>query len=601
MNFGQAFPDALNQDSKKRNYKKSDEPDWTDGLIPNFQTTQKDYTIRFSTWRVAYFYIAVIMVITLLTYRIVNLQIVEGKANRLASDGNRIQVKISHAKRGVIYDRNGEILTRNIPGFRIEKKDKSYQVISRDDAIKLITESDPQNPANIELDAIRQYQYPELLSHVLGYVSEITKEEVVNQENKKREYHPGDRIGRMGIESQYEDVLRGKDGKVLVEVDAAGIPQREMGKIAEMEGKSIVLNIDVGLQQTLKDALGNRRGAAVAVDPRSGSVLALVSSPTFNANLFTYGISQDEYTRLSNDASKPMFNRAVAGMYPPASTFKLITASAALEEKVVTPQTIIEDRGAIQVGDFTFRGWRPEGLGGVDIRSAIGKSSDIYFYTVAGGHEGIRGVGVNKLAEWATKFGLGQKTKIDLPYEENGLIPTPEWKQKVKNEQWFLGNTFHMGIGQGDVLATPLQMAMVTSVFANNGTLYQPQIIKEIKYSEGKTLKSFEPIVIKKDFISKSTIKEVKEGMKLADMPGGTAWPLFDFKISTGGKTGTAEFGDLTKTHAWFTVFAPFEQPEVVITVIVEGTTGDGGEGSTTAAPIARKGLEFYFSAQKKQ
>lgn len=604
MHFGKAFSDMISSYTKRGKFKISKKnllssQDWQEGLLPKTKSADKEEKILFSSWRVSFFYILFIATFFILFLRLSQLQLIQGKRNKVLSEGNRIQIKTVHAQRGIIYDRKGEILTRNVPGFRLERSDSTFQVISRDDALHVIT-SNSSDYAKLELDAIRQYLYPELFSHVLGYTSEIAKDELQNSFYVDKKYRLGDRIGRMGIEESYENYLRGTDGKLLVEVDAKGNTIRELGKVDETSGKNLTLNIDLSLQQTMKDALGEKTGAVIALDPRSGAVLGLVSNPSFNTNLFTYGIPQEDYLKLIKNPSKPMFNRTIGGLYPPGSTFKLITASSALEEKTITPQTLIDDKGSISIGDFVYKGWKPEGLGEVDLKNAIGKSSDIYFYTVGGGYGGVKGVGVDGISKWAKIFGLSAKTGIDLPGESEGLIPDPAWKERVKKEQWYLGNTYHMAIGQGDVLTTPLQMAQVTSVFANGGTLYKPQIVKEIKSPTGQTEMTFNPKIIKKDFLSPSTIKVIRDGMRIANSPGGTAWPMYDFPIPTGGKTGTAEFGDPKgATHAWFTVFAPFDNPQIVVTVIVEGTYDGGGEGSTVAAPVARKVLEKFFQDKK--
>ncbi|HKZ34602.1 MAG TPA: penicillin-binding transpeptidase domain-containing protein, partial [Patescibacteria group bacterium] len=296
----------------------------------------------------------------------------------------------------------------------------------------------------------------------------------------------------------------------------------------------------------------------------------------------------------------PLFNRATSGLYPPGSTFKIVTATAALEEKAVTSRTVIEDKGAISIGSYIYRGWKPEGLGNVSLREAIAKSSDIYFYTVGGGYGGVTGVGVKKLHDWAVRYGFGQGTNIDLPTESQGLVPDEEWKIVTKGEKWFLGNTYQMAIGQGDVLATPLQINMMTTVVANNGTLYAPQNVWKVRSPEGVE-SVFTTRETTRNVASVDTLRVIQEGMRMAAQPGGTAYPFFTFPIEVAGKTGTAEFGDpKNRTHAWFTAYAPYKNPEVAVTVLVEGQYG-GGEGASVAAPIAKEIMQYYFLERKAE
>jgi len=600
MKLGSAFSDSVTK--HKSNTKESfDDPrgqSWQEGLVSLIANkhvlTSRVYV---STWRHLIFYIITLLVFFALFVRLFQLQVIEGSTNRVLSDGNRIQIRILHAPRGVVYDRNGEVLTRNVPGFRLRKEDGTYKVISRDEALQYL--SSHESSQNLEVDTTRQYLYPELFAHVLGFTSEISKEELQSPLFIEKRYRMGDRIGRAGIEETYEGYLRGQDGRDLVEVDAKGEVVRELGKEEPLVGQNVYLYHDLGLQQVAAKALGSYIGAVVVQDPRNGAILALYSNPSFNSNLFTYGILEEEYLKLLNDPQKPLFNRATSGLYPPGSTFKIVTATAALEENIVTPKTIVEDKGSISIGSYVYRGWKPEGLGNVSLREAIAKSSDIYFYTIGGGYGGINGVGVKKLHDWAVRYGFGQGTKIDLPTESQGLVPDEEWKIVTKGEKWFLGNTYQMAIGQGDVLTTPLQINMMTTVVANNGILYAPQNVWKVHSPEG--IESvFAPRELTRNVASEETLRVIQEGMRMAAQPGGTAFPFFTFPIEVAGKTGTAEFGDpKDRTHAWFTAYAPYKNPEITVTVLVEGQYG-GGEGASVAAPIAKEIMQYYFLDRKE-
>jgi penicillin-binding protein 2 len=362
------------------------------------------------------------------------------------------------------------------------------------------------------------------------------------------------------------------------------------------------------LQQALYDSFEKNsprvKGAAVALNPKTGEVLALLSLPGYDNNLFAHGISQDNYDKLTKDSLLPLFDRAIAGTYPPGSTSKLMGATAALQEGIVTPNTIIVDRGAIVVPNqfnpsqsFRFNGWKPSGLGPMTVRSAIAQSSDIYFYTTAGGQTGtgIDGLGADKLASYYRKFGLGATLGIDLQGEKPGLVPDPAWKaQYFKNDpilsQWYLGDTYHIGIGQGDMLVTPLQVAEWTAVIANGGTGYKPTLLKQVTDQSGKVIAKPEPQVIISNIASPDVIKVVQEGMREA-VTAGTARQLNTLSITSAGKTGTSQFdgADPSRTHAWFTMYAPYENPQIVITILVES----GGEGNAAALPIAKDALAW--------
>ncbi|PIS09565.1 hypothetical protein COT75_00955 [Candidatus Beckwithbacteria bacterium CG10_big_fil_rev_8_21_14_0_10_34_10] len=496
-----------------------------------------------------YFKIFLSFIFFFLLSRLFYLQIVKGEENLSSSRENRIKLVKTPALRGVIYDTEGKILVRNQENGRY-------------------------------------YLYPQETSHLLGYVGEATEEEI-----KKYQLSLGDLIGKMGIEKQYDDVLRGKNGGVLIETDALGNEIREVKKIEPQTGTDIYLNLNLDLQKKALDLLKDKKGAIIVTQPKTGAVLALVSSPSFNPNLFTLKAENEdnassfedkrneEITKLFENSAQPMFNRAIAGLYPPGSTFKIVTAIAGLEEKKISKETKVEDTGEIKVGEYTYGNWyfRQYGQkeGELDLVKAIQRSNDIYFYKVG------EWLGIGKLNSWSKYFGLGQKSEIDLPFEASGLVPSPRWKKEVKTEGWYLGDTYITAIGQGNLQLTPLQVNQLSSVIAANGQLCQPTILKS-KPSSCLDLK-----------IKLENLDLVKKGMIEVCQKGGTAFPFFDFPFKTACKTGTAEIGlkEDEKTHAWFTVFAPADNPEVVMTVLIE----EGGEGSADAAPLAKALLEYWF------
>ncbi|MDO8503501.1 MAG: penicillin-binding protein 2 [bacterium] len=538
--------------------------------------------------------------------RLVDLQLFRGSYFRSLAEGNRIRRIPIKAPRGEILDRTGESLARNIPVYRLATFGEGGVVVEtkeipREEALR-IESTDPGEALKIIVDIGREYPLGEAAAHVVGYVNEASPQEVGNSPvcgeiPNSGAYALGDLVGRIGIETQYECVLRGTNGEELIEVDTRGRLVRKLGRKEPVSGKSITLSIDGGLQQAAYHGLvsapnekGTRpaiedgitvRGAVVAQDPGSGEILALVSAPSFDP-----GAIGDRYAEWAKDPNMPFFNRATGGSYHPGSTFKIVVATAGLEEGKINKDFEFDDPGILRVGDFSYANWyftqygRTEGL--INIVRAITRSTDTFFYKVG------ELVGPEKLASWAEKFGLGEKTGVDLSGEVPGLVPTPEWKEKVKGERWFLGNTYHMSIGQGDVTATPLQINNMTSVIANGGKLCGPHLIKEAtQNSKFETLNSkCEDLGLRPE-----TVQLITEGMVGACSTGGTAFPLFNFKPQVACKTGTAEFGDSEdRTHAWLTAFAS-DEPEIVVTALVEA----GGEGSRVAAPVVKEVLDYWF------
>lgn len=544
-----------------------------------------------NSWRLIFLSLFAIGAGLLLVVRLAYLQLVHGTEYLERSEGNRILLQTINAPRGVIYDRYHTILARNVPGFRQLIKNGNEENVRLPSYTEALKESLSTDSAAAEIDSLRSYSEISL-AHTIGYVSEVTKEELLGQDSF---YMLGDRVGRVGLEAAYETVLRGKAGKDLIEVDASGKKLRLLKSQPAQSGSGLLTTLDASLQATLAAHLNEmvvktyaKGAAAVALDPSNGAVLASVSIPGFDPTIFSKGATLEKIEAIFNDTRYPLLNRAISAAYPPGSTFKLATALAALVTGKVSSETRIEDSGEIFLGPYRFPNWyfaqygRKEGL--LDIKRALARSNDIFFYKAA------EKVGHEKLAEIASSLGMGQTTKIDIPGESSGLVPTEQWKLKVKKEEWLPGNTYHFGIGQGDVLATPIQIAALTSLVANRGQIIEPYLVQAILNNKGEVIRELHPNARTLPF-QKEYFDLVREGMREACVSGGTGWPFFDFSVPVGCKTGTAEYGDTHKTHAWFTVFAPFDNPKIVLTVFIEG----GGEGADAAAPVARKALEWWL------
>ncbi len=599
--LGYGFSDEIFKVTSKMGFKKGEGEDWKDALIPHFNLSEVHKKGE-DLWRTTAFLVLCLILFFVLFLKLFHLQIISGSSNRELADGNRIQVKLIHAPRGVIYDRNGKVLASNSPAFRLFDTNppaggKKAKLITREEALSLEVKGDPKYK-DLEVDNVRSYEGEEF-AHVLGYVGEISEEELKNAEYKN--YHLGDRIGKEGVEKVYEKVLRGKDGGEIIEVNSQGEKIRTLRTDPPVPGQNIYLNIDADLQDKLfkltKDQIekvGSCCASVIAMDPGSGAILALFSLPSYDPNIFTKG-EDSQISEIFTNPHFPILNRSISGTYPPGSTFKIVTSLAALNSGKITPDTVFQDNGVLYLGLYSFSNWyfneygRTEGA--VNLLKAIQRSNDIYYYGVA------QTIGVDVIANMARKLKLGDKLNIDLPAESNGLIPDDVWKRKTFNEVWFPGDTLHMAIGQGYVLTSPLQILGITSFIASNGTLYQPQLVNKITFGDS-TVSNFKSKVLLSNIISKDKINLVKKGLELVPKYGGTAWPFFTFPIPTAGKTGTAEYGDPKNlTHAWYTSYAPADNPKIALTVLVEG----GGEGSNTSAPIAKEAYRWYFSPDKNK
>lgn len=592
-----------------------------------------------------------IFVIVIL-FRLYSLAINQHAYYRDIADGNRLRVEYLTAPRGGIYDQYGALIAGNRPSFelvispldlpkneldRIGLVDKVSAVfqISKEEIMALINENldkgfesvlvrqnIPREQALVfherqsEMTGfrvvnapIRDYKLPEMYSHLLGYVGKINAEEYKDKQDVG--YLFNDALGKIGIEQVYEEFLRGRFGKRQVEVDAKGEIKKVFGEQIAESGNNLVLNIDADLSEQIFQSLKKRlntlhrqKASAVAMNPQTGEILAIMSLPGFDNNKFAEGISTTDYQALTEDKDQPLFNRAVAGTYPSGSVIKPVVALAGLSEKIITENTVIDDKGVIVIHnpyggpDYEFIGYRRKALGLIDIRKAIALSSDIFFYIISGGYDPVKisGMGINKLAEYYRKFNLGTKLGIDLTAERPGLVPDPEWKREYfgqdnPDSRWYLGDTYHVSIGQGDLLVTPLQVLSWTATIANGGKVMRPQVADQIIGQDGQVIKEHVPEVIRELEFLPSHIRAIQEGMRLA-VTSGTAIALNDVPMQIAAKTGTAQFDakDSTRSHAWFTAYAPYDDPKIAITVMIE----DGGEGGINAVPVVEDALRWW-------
>ena len=567
---------------------------------------------------------AIVLVIVVLIARLVYLQVYDGEYYAGLADGNRIRLIPAMAPRGTFYDRNGNLLVTNRPGFTVSLMPLtapiSDDVVNRLSTLLKVPAEDIQTKINahsgfdpiriktdvgpeiisiieeqrnsypgvmIEVQPIRNYILKEEGAHTFGYVSEISDAEL--EKRKDEGYKTGDIIGKFGLEKIYDHELRGENGGEQVEVDVSGKPVQRLGKKEPVPGCDLVLTIDQNLQKAAEQAvddqlvkIGAHAAAAVVLNPQTGEVLAMVSRPAFDPNLFAHGISSKDWKTINDNPYHPMDNKAITGEYPPGSTFKIVTGTAALSEGKVTPDEIIFDSGhhwIIPKGNSDG-----EALGPINFDQAMAHSDNVYFYEM-----GNR-LGIDKLGEYAHMFGLGQKTGINLPYESEGLVASRAYKEKVFHDEWYLSETFDAAIGQGFNLVTPLQAAMVMGEIAADGKRYQPHLVQRIIAPDGSTVQEFQPVLLSQLDVKPEIIKLVQKGLHDVTKFGTAARVFSGFPVQIAGKTGTAE-NSQGRDHGWFVAYGPFENPNIVVAVVVE----QGGYGAQSAVPIGRRILEAAF------
>jgi penicillin-binding protein 2 len=550
--------------------------------------------------------------------RLAYLQLIQGDRNRELAEENRILLLPRRPARGTIFDRNGEILVGSrlshsvsIWPIALPKKDQERtQVIARlaqilDVPVVEINERLAQSSYNlnksvpiargvssaqttalaeyeselpgvrVEAEAVRNYPRGDLGAHVLGYTGELNPEEL--EDLKEQEYRLGDVIGKMGLEAALEPQLRGQWGGQQVEVDSSGRVLSVIGEKPSISGKDVQITLDLKLQQAAEEALGDNIGAIVAIDPRDGAIRAMVSRPTFDPNIFSTRITEEQWAQITKNGY-PLVNRAMRA-YPPASTFKVITATAGMESGKFSPDVVLPTYASLNIGGIQFWDWNNAGFGPLGFRGALAMSSDTFFYQIG------RGVGEKSLQEWMHKYGLGAKTGIELGFEEDeGLVPDEAWKLEVLDEEWYLGDTINASIGQGNVLATPLQIAVMFAVIANGGNRVTPHLV-------GNDTQVWQQSIGMKP----TTVKVIQDGLREV-VTNGTGGAVQSPELPPiSGKSGTAE-APPGETHTWFGAYGPSAKPEIVVVAFGEHS---GGGGGSFAAPMVKKVLEQYFGVKK--
>lgn len=595
---------------------------------------------------VAWLRVILFIAIAVLLSRVVYLQGIRGTHYLAAAEENRIRIHVIPAKRGLIYDRSMQPLVTNATSFALNllPNDLPRQPIERDRVVQSIATLAklPVEDIYATLDEYKKYSFealtiqegipletalrlqiasadlpgvrieastersyvnlhapvttstPHSLAHFIGYVGKLTKKEL--EEKYNLGYTPADRIGKTGIESSYEDFLRGTYGRRKVEVDVTGRERLVLAEEPPLPGRHVVLGIDLEWQRVLENALTRAfsasnasRAAAIILDTRTGVIRALVSLPAYDNNEFIHGIPSDRYATLINNPDQPLFPRAISGTYPSGSTIKPLIAATALQEGRITEQTAVLSTGGLKVGQWFFPDWKIGGHGATNVIKALAESVNTFFYTIGGGYKNQEGLGVETMTRYLRAFGLADALGVDIPGEAAGFLPSPAWKESTKKERWYIGDTYNLSIGQGDVLITPLQLAHATATIANGGTRYRPHLVERVIDPITGEVQPIEPQIIGEVPIAPAHLAIVRRGMR-ACVENGSCRALADLPVAVAGKTGTAQWSADKENHAWFTGFAPAGQPEIAISVIIE----EGGEGSKTAVPVAREFLQYW-------
>ena len=576
----------------------------------------------------------------LLIGRLFFLQIIQGERFTYLAENNRIRLKKIPGTRGMVFDRKGQLLIDSRPSFDLlfvpEDAKEPETTLRRlagflgsdeGELLGLLEENKGRPPfeemvlgrdidwrtlvavethqldlpgVTLRIRPRRSYLLNSMAAHLLGYMGEIGPKQLKAQ--KEKGYGMGDEIGQFGLERRWEEFLRGRTGGQQVEVDALGRRVRVLHEVEDVPGHSVFLTLDRDLQETAYEALQGKEGAIVALEVNSGAILALVSTPAFDPNIFARGVTGEEWRALGQDRMHPLNNRASQGQYPPGSTFKIVLAIAALEEKVIDPDTQLQCHGSMAFGNRVFRDWKKQGHGAVDLHKGIVQSCDVYFYQLG------QRIGIDRIAKYARALGLGEKTGIALDDEKPGLIPDTEWKMRRFGQPWFPGETPSASIGQGYVNVTPLQMANLMATVANGGTLYRPWFVRRVESLDGTLIREYGPEKIRSLELKENTLKHVRGALADAVNSGsGTGGRAKSNMVAIAGKTGTAQVAEmrgayvkseqlsyLIRDHAWFVAYAPAENPVIAIAALVE----HGGHGGAAAAPMAKKVIEKYFSLQ---
>lgn len=565
------------------------------------------------------------------------LQIVQGERYQLQAEENRVVIIPQTAPRGIIYDRHGQALLANVASTDVfldprdlpseeheallfdrlpnlipiepealresvvlartmQQPVMIYRALRHDEVIALESISHELPGVRLASASVRSYTFGQAMAHVLGYTGQADQDELA----RRNELLLGDVSGRSGIEKYYDAALRGRAGATFQEVDVEQKPQKELSEHPAVPGADLFLTIDGALQQFIYSLFEDRAassedgsppvaGSVVVLEPHSGAVRALVSYPSFDPNVFSQPGLREGAAAVLKDDAQPLFNRAASGTYAPGSTIKPLLAAAGLAEHVITPQTTWLSSGGIRIGQWFFPDWKAGGHGPTNVTKALAESVNTFFYLLTGGDEIRMGLGIDQAARYLKAFSMGSPTGIDLPGEERGLVPTPEWKRQAKGEQWYIGDTYHLAIGQGDVLVTPLQMAVATAAIANSGTIVTPYIVDPQRTARSGGIRT--AAAKRKLDIADQHLAVIRAGMRAAVIEG-SALRLSGLPIPLAGKTGTAQIGGSDLTHAWFTSFGPYDNPEIVVTVLLEG----GGEGDEAAVPLAEEIWRWWAS-----
>lgn len=607
--------------------------------------SEKKFEVPLSKKILKGFLIFAVVLLFILFAKTFQFQVLENKKFSALANENKFIIHSIRAARGVIYDSKGEQIVFNKPSFDLildkrklpssdfektkvlkeisemikenledlEKKINEEQnqevLISKDldhqTLILLETKIAELSGFRIERNSIRYYIEGLSFAHLIGYTGKISAKEL---EKNPEIYSVFDYIGRDGLEKSYEEVLRKNPGKTRIERDVHGnLLSKEIISLPE-SGKSLVLWLDSGLERKIEQVLHNifqstgaEKAVGVALNPKTGGVIALVSIPGYNNNLFSKGADQEALSNLLADPREPLFNRAIAGLYPTGSTIKPLVASAVLEEEIISPTKKINCKGGIAIPHkyepevtTVKQDWRTHGW--TDMRKAIAESCNVYFYTIGGGYKDQEGLGPSRIKKYLELFGWGNKTEIDLSGEVRGLIPFPEWKKEIKKEPWWDGDTYNLSIGQGDIKVTPLQVANAFAAIANGGTLYKPRVVKEIVDSEKNLIEEIKSEILKEGFINPENLEIVRQGMRMAvtgeGSPYASATLLNSLPVSAAAKTGTAQTSRPNYYHNWIAVFAPYDDPQIVLIIMIENIKGL----QSAALPVAKEVLEWYFS-----
>lgn len=598
--------------------------------------------------RLAFAAVLVVCLFAILFARFYYLQVTQHQHYQTLAENNRISLLPTVPNRGLIYDRNGVLLANNFFVYTlevtpskvynldatIEELSQIVEISARDkkrfkkllsesrsfEALPIRTHLTDEEAARfsvnhfrfpgVEINSrlFRHYPKAELSAHVIGYIGRVNDKDLqeLGKQDKLSNYKGTDHIGKTGLEQFYESNLHGTTGFQQIEIDADGRPVRTLASNPPSPGDNLTLSLDIQLQEVAVKAFGEKRGALVAIDPKTGEVLSYVSQPSFDPNLFVDGIDADNWKYLNESIDRPLVNRPIRGVYPPASTFKPFVALAGLESGLRAPPFAIQDAGYFSLpgSSHRYRDWRKTGHGIVDVQRAITVSCDTFFYGLA------VELGITRLTNFVSHFGFGKKSGLDIDGENAGLLPTPEWKKRRYKKSWYMGETVIVGIGQGYTLVTPMQLAQATAMLANKGLAYKPHLVTKIQKANSDTYTEVKPEIQDRIFLSHENVEIVKKGMIDVTLPGGTAAVAgagAPYQIAA--KTGTAQVvgikqnekydasqvDERSRDHALFIAYAPADDPKIALAIIVE----NGEHGGSGAGPIARKVMDYYLLGKK--